>query len=95
MTLEYARKSRGRTDAKRSDGPPAPPNTQPENCGPHEIEVGDYVLVERRYRRVNDMRSRGGASERVLDLEGFGLWVMTTTHLIYRPISRGPVRRIA
>ncbi|MFG2143245.1 hypothetical protein ACGFRG_03465 [Streptomyces sp. NPDC048696] len=54
--------------------------------------MGDYVLVAGRYRRVNDMCNRGGATERVLMLEGFGPWVMTTNHLIYRPIKRGHVR---
>ncbi|MEU5432309.1 hypothetical protein AB0G73_02900 [Streptomyces sp. NPDC020719] len=93
MAQDYARTLAGTAKAEGTEHrPPAPPNTQPEHCTPNGIAVGDYVLVAGRYRRVNDMCNRGGATERVLMLEGFGPWVMTTNHLIYRPIKRGHVR---
>ncbi|MEV8393019.1 MULTISPECIES: hypothetical protein [unclassified Streptomyces] len=92
MAQDYARKPGGKAKARgNEDRTPAPPNTQPEHCAPNGIAVGDYVLVACRYRRVND-RNRGGVTERVLMLEGFGPWVMTSNHLIYRPIERGHVR---
>lgn len=87
MPLEYTRSFAHRTDAGRNDPPPAPPNTAPLDCAPNGVEVGDYIFVAGKNRRVNDMRSRGGTAERVLLLEGFGPWVMTTVHQIYRTTS--------
>lgn len=89
MALDYGRTVRGKGTGQSAERPPAPANTQPEKCAPTDMEVGDYIFVGLRYRRVNDMRSRGGATERVLVLEGFGPWVMTISHLIHRPIKRG------
>ncbi|MFJ6568203.1 hypothetical protein ACIQNU_12315 [Streptomyces sp. NPDC091292] len=66
---------------------PAPPrHTLPTRCAPNEIRVGDFVPLDNRFHRVNDMRGKGGASCRILILERYGPWVMTSTREIYRPI---------
>ncbi|MFJ9429396.1 hypothetical protein ACIRQY_06995 [Streptomyces sp. NPDC101490] len=67
---------------------PTPPgSTMPTHCPPGDVGIGDYVLLENRYRRVNDMRSKGGANGRVLLLEGYGPWLMTAPREIRRPIN--------
>ncbi|SHN24096.1 hypothetical protein [Streptomyces yunnanensis] len=95
MAVYYVRAASGMSEDNGVQRPPAPANTTPEHCAPHDMQVGDYVFVDGRNRRVNDMRGRGGASVRVLILEGYGPWTMKTAALVYRPITRGSVRRIA
>ncbi|MFF0745260.1 hypothetical protein ACFYVL_33165 [Streptomyces sp. NPDC004111] len=95
MAVYYVRAVSGASEDQGPQRPPAPRNTTPEHCAPHDMQVGDYVFVDGKNRRVNDMRGRGGSGARVLILEGHGPWTMKTPALIYRPITRGSVRRTA
>ncbi|MFJ7901933.1 hypothetical protein ACIQ6V_15830 [Streptomyces sp. NPDC096198] len=74
-------------DAAPENRPAPPANTRPTHCSPSEIAVGDYVLLDDNFCRVNDMRSKGATSGRVLILEHYGPWVMTSAREIFRPIS--------
>ncbi|MFF2845260.1 hypothetical protein ACFVT5_02860 [Streptomyces sp. NPDC058001] len=70
--------------------PERPRHTLPARCAPHEVRVGDYVLLDHHFCRVNDMRGKGGASGRILILERYGPWVMTSVREIFRPIISVP-----
>ncbi|MFD9482467.1 hypothetical protein [Streptomyces sp. NPDC059991] len=63
-----------------------PPNTRPQSCTPDQMKVNDYVRLDDKCYRVEDMRSKGGATGRVLILDGYGPWVMTDTRQIFRPV---------
>lgn len=64
-----------------------PPNAVPVTCTPDQMAVNDLVRLGTDYHRVLDMRSKGGASGRILILEGYGPWVMTAARQVYRPIK--------
>ncbi|MFD7162737.1 hypothetical protein [Streptomyces violascens] len=63
-----------------------PPRTKPHTCTPDQMKIDDYVRLDTTCYRVKDMRSHGGASGRVLILDGYGPWVMTGSREIFRPI---------
>ncbi|MER5885306.1 hypothetical protein ABT160_15870 [Streptomyces sp. NPDC001941] len=67
--------------------PTPPPGTQPLLCHPDHVRVGDFLLVDRRYLRIEDLRGRGGYTGRVLMLGGYGPWVMTTSRQVHRPVT--------
>lgn len=63
-----------------------PPNTRPQTCTPDQMKVNDYIRLDNQCYRVRDMRSQGGATGRVLILDGYGPWVMTDSRQIFRPV---------
>ncbi|MFD5697883.1 hypothetical protein [Streptomyces lasiicapitis] len=63
-----------------------PPNTKPQMCSPDQMAIDDFVRIGGEFFRVEDMRAMGGSSSRVLILEHYGPWVMTSKREIYRPI---------
>lgn len=64
----------------------APAGTAPIPVTPQNVEIGDHVRVEGQFYPVANMRSRSQAGGKILELSGYGLWVMTGPTTAYRPI---------
>ncbi|MGW2864252.1 hypothetical protein [Streptomyces sp. NPDC001205] len=68
---------------EESDRTYAPPYTRAQLVTPSTVRVGDYVFLAGDFRRVDDMRSRGGLG-RVLILRGYGPWPMPADCEVHR-----------
>ncbi|MCC2278855.1 hypothetical protein LKL35_26005 [Streptomyces sp. ET3-23] len=49
--------------------------------------MGDFILLDGQYQRIQDMRSTGTASARVLHFAGRAPWTMREARTTYRPID--------
>ncbi|MGV4983157.1 hypothetical protein ACVB8X_32195 [Streptomyces sp. NRAIS4] len=67
--------------------PPPPVGTVPAVRPPTDIRIGDFILLDGRYERVQDMRSAGGASARILHFAGRTPLIMREARTTYRPLE--------
>lgn len=82
--MQYVHRS---ARATHDEPPPPPVGTVPTHRQPSDVRVGDFILLDGQYQRIQDMRSAGTASARVLHFAGRAPWSMREARTTYRPID--------
>ncbi|GGU41182.1 hypothetical protein GCM10010211_00170 [Streptomyces albospinus] len=67
--------------------PPPPIGTVKAMRPPADVRVGDFIYLDGKYQRVQDMRSAGTAAHRVLLFAGRPPWTMRRAQDTFRPAS--------
>ncbi|OUC93065.1 hypothetical protein CA983_37050 [Streptomyces swartbergensis] len=67
--------------------PPPPVGTVGATRPPTDVRIGDFILLDGTYQRVQDMRSAGGASVRILHFAGHAPLIMREARTTYRPLE--------
>ncbi|MER6381377.1 hypothetical protein [Streptomyces sp. NPDC001250] len=77
-----------RTVQEQPSIPPPPVGTIGATRPPTDVRIGDFLLLDGQYQRVQDMRSAGGASARILHFAGRAPLIMREARTTYRPLER-------
>jgi hypothetical protein len=67
---------------------PTPPvGTVGATRPPTDVRVGDFILLDGKYQRIQDMRSAGTSAKRILHFAGRTPLIMREARTTYRPIE--------
>ncbi|KJK35660.1 hypothetical protein UK15_30325 [Streptomyces variegatus] len=67
---------------------PTPPvGTVGATRPPTGVRVGDFILLDGTYQRIQDMRSAGTSAQRILHFAGRTPLIMREARTTYRPIE--------
>jgi hypothetical protein len=70
-----------------SSTPPPPTGTVGAARPPTDVRIGDFILLDGEYQRVQDMRSAGTSAHRILHFAGRAPLIMREPRTTYRPIE--------
>lgn len=76
-----------RRTKEKSSIPPPPVGTVGATRPPTDVCIGDFILLDGAYQQVQDMRSAGGASVRILHFVGRTPLIMREARTTYRPLE--------
>lgn len=68
--------------------PQPPPDTYAALVGPHEVAIGDLLLIQERYHEIGNMRSVGLHGHKLLFFETRGPWLMEKSVTVHRFVTR-------
>ncbi|MDH6222429.1 hypothetical protein [Streptomyces pseudovenezuelae] len=67
--------------------PAVPGGTIAAHRPPHDVRIGDFVHLDGAYHQIQDMRSAGDTSRRVLLFAEHSPLTMTEAMTIHRPVG--------
>ncbi|MEU6653379.1 hypothetical protein ABZ904_29075 [Streptomyces sp. NPDC046900] len=67
---------------------PPPVGTVGVTRPPTDVRIGDFILLDGQYQRVQDMRSAGTSAHRVLHFARRTPLIMREARTTYRPLER-------